>query len=339
MKPFITILTVSYNTDLHMVRQCLVNLSQQDYPKNRICHIVMDGGSSNGSVELAKSFGCEVFIEKQYKNLALMRAANGIKRAKGDILLILEFDNFVTSKTWLSQMIQPFIDNPNIVGTFSKYNYVDRRMPLLTRYCGLFGINDPLVLFLGKSEKLTHYETVYKKGHIVSSNNKYESVIFNSHNLPTLGDNGHMVRLKYIKSVLKDNEQFLHTDMFMRLVMKKYNLFGVVNNSVVHFTGKSLQRFIKRRVIYRNQYSDSSFSKRDYLVFDSNNSRDLFSLIIFCFCTITIVPNILMSLRGFISKPDIAWFMHPIVCWLTLIGYAKLELSKYFNLGIKTDNH
>ncbi len=330
MKPFVTILTVSYNTDIYLVKQCLINLAQQEYPKNRIRHIVMDGGSTNGSIEIAKSFGCEVIVQRQYKDFALMRAAKGIKLVNGDLLLILEFDNFVTSKTWLAYMVQPFIDNPHIVGTFSKYNYVDKRMPLLTRYCGLFGINDPFVLFLGKSEKLTHYETDYKKGHIISKNSKYETVMFNPNNLPTLGDNGHMVRIKELKSVIIEGEQFLHTDMFMRLVIKQYNQFGVVNNSIVHFTGKSLRRFIKRRVIYRNQYIDTSIKKRDYIVFDFKNVNDLLSLMIFCFCTITLIPNILMSLRGYIVKPDIAWFMHPIACWVTLFGYTKSEIDNLF---------
>lgn len=328
MKPSITIITASYNTDISIVKRCLTILSQQDYPKNKITHLVMDGGSTNGSIEIAQKFGCKVIIRKDLQQDAQTRTGVGVLKATADIILILEYDNFLTTKTWLSDMVQPFIDNPLIIGTFSAYNTFTPDMPILTRYCALFGINDPLVFFLGKSEKLVQYANHYNKGNLIKKTQSYDVISFTNHNLPTLGDNGHMVRTKAFQDVLGEPDKYLHTDMFMRLLHKGYNQYGVVYNSIIHYTGSSIKKFIAQRVLYKKRYYNN-ITKREYLVFDSKNPRDLFSLFMFIFFTITIMPNFILSLRGYLVKQDLAWFLHPIICWFTLVGYVKSELRLF----------
>ena len=55
--PSISIVTCTYNVNLKLFEKVLKALREQVYPKRLIEHIVMDAGSSNGTVELAKKFG------------------------------------------------------------------------------------------------------------------------------------------------------------------------------------------------------------------------------------------------------------------------------------------
>jgi len=67
MKPSISIITTCFNSNLALFRQVLLTIDQQKYPKYLIEHIVMDGGSKNGAIELAREFGCKVIVRKDYK--------------------------------------------------------------------------------------------------------------------------------------------------------------------------------------------------------------------------------------------------------------------------------
>src|SRR5579859_3076650 len=95
--PSISIVTCSFNSDLTVFRNMLDSIAMQNYPKRRIEHLVMDGGSTNGTVALAKQYGCIVDSQKSLEHKAQMRAGLGIQRATHPILLILECDNILTS--------------------------------------------------------------------------------------------------------------------------------------------------------------------------------------------------------------------------------------------------
>ena len=45
-------------------------------------------------------------------------------------------------------------------------------------------------------------------------------------------------------------------------------------------------------------------------------------LAIFIFSCITLLPLLVQSLRGYIRKPDPAWFFHPLACWITFLEYG-----------------
>ena len=159
--------------------------------------------------------------------------------------------------------------------------------------------------------------------------NGYTLVDFNSDNLPTLGDNGHMVRRAVINTVNKNPEEYLHTDAFMELVANGHKLFAVVDNSVIHYTGSSIVSFYKRRIEYKARYFDKQRKKRQYLVYNSDSSADRINLLLFIFYSLTFVQPFILSMRGFLYIPEPAWFLHPIACFLAVCSYGYSELRSY----------
>jgi len=324
--PTISIVSGLYNTEIWLWKKTLRALALQDYPKSHIEHIVMDGGSTNGAIEMGRAFGCKVFSFPHLLYNPGKRVALGIKKAKGDILLLLEPDNIIVGKRWLKEMVQPFLDSPDIIGTFSMYNSYEKNMPALTRYFNLIGINDPLVYFLGKSEKEPLYSSVYRKGELLEQRGKYFIVRFTNNTLPTLGDNGHMVRRKPLLKVLSRPNNFLHTDEMSTLESYGYNTYGVVRNSIIHYSGSNMMEYITRRTNYKKHNYDMHRATRTYFVFDARSLKDWFYLIFFIIFSLTVLPMFLESIWGYIHKKDFAWFLHPIVCLLMVIGYGWSEI-------------
>jgi hypothetical protein len=70
--------------------------------------------------------------------------------------------------------------------------------------------------------------------------------------------------------------------------------------------------------------------KRDYNVFTKKDWPKLLFIVIFY---PTIIIPFLRAIKGFIKKPDPAWFLHLIVCPAFVIGYGIFFARKYFSPG------
>src|SRR3989344_3600959 len=232
--PSISIVTTTLNSSLPIFERVLKTLESQSYPKNLIEHIVMDGGSINGTVGLARKYHCEASVHKDLMMKEQNRASLGIQKARGDLIVILQSDNIPTSKNWLREMVQPFIDNKKVFCTFSAYNSYEKDMSATTRYGAFFGAADPVLYFLKKSDKIPLAQKRYDKGEIIKETQRYWIVEFAKENLPTMGDNGSMFLRKAMNVVNNDPKLYVHPDAFAELLGRGYNTYGLVKNSIIH---------------------------------------------------------------------------------------------------------
>lgn len=320
--PRISIITCTFNSNLSLFEQALKAVKEQTYPPELIEHIVMDGGSTNGCVELAKKYKCIVEVDKKLKNKDQVRSSLGIKKAKGKLILILESDNIITSENWIYQMVEPFLKNKKIICTYSAYNSYLPNMSLTTRYCALFGSPDPALYYLKKSEKIRFDEKQYTKGEVLKEIPNYWIVKFTKDTLPTIGDNGHMFLKNVVDLVNKDPEKFIHVDVFAELLKQGYDTFGVVKNSIIHTTNPNIWFFVKRRVAVKSQYYDKKREVRKYFVFNPRSKKDIVNLVKFTFFSLTVLIPFYESVRGYIRIRDTAWFLHPFMCIFMLFGYG-----------------
>ena len=322
--PSISIIARTLNTNLPMFTRVLESVKMQKYPKKLIEYLVMDGGSTNGTVELAKKYGCKV-IKKDIEDEA--RAGWGIKIARGDIILDLESDNIITSDDWFLKMVKPFMEYKEIFFTYSAYNSYENDMSLTTKYCALFGSTDPLLYYLGKSEKIPLAQKEYNKGIIIQNKPDYYVVKFDKDNLPTLGANGHMFRRDVISKVIKDPKDYTHTDAVMDMLDLGFDTFGVVKNSIIHVANPSIMGLVRRRVEVKKSFYDKRRGKRKYLVFNWKSGRDRLNLIKFVFFSLTFVFPLYESIRGYMKIRDRAWFLHPVLSFIMFFAYGISELQ------------
>lgn len=328
--PTISIITCFYNYDLVLFKKHLDAIKNQNYPQKNIEHIILDGGSKLNIRKVTKNYNTHLIIKKDLQNYPHIRMALGIKRAKNKLILILEPDNIIVGKNWLREMVQPFIDDQKIFCTFSMYNAYDPDMPLLVKYCALFGIPDPTLYYLKKSEKVPLFKTKYDKGKIIKDFKKYTVVEFNLSTLPTLGDNGHMFRANIIKIVSHNSNTFSHTDVVMEMVEKGNIKVGVVKNSIIHLTEKNIFKLARQRMIIKSKFYDRLRGKRKYLVYDPKSQEDRRNILLYIFFSLTLIVPLLESIRGFVVRREAAWFLHPIVCITMVIAYGYSELKQKF---------
>src|SRR5574344_192854 len=121
----VSIITVTYNS-ADTLRDTIESVLSQDYPK--IEYIIVDGASKDGTKKIVRSYGRRIshFISEPDKGI--YDAMNkGIRMAKGDIIGILNSDDFFTKRNIISTVVATFKANPGLDGVHGDLYYVDNK--------------------------------------------------------------------------------------------------------------------------------------------------------------------------------------------------------------------
>lgn len=128
--PLVSIVTPSYNQG-EFIQATIESVLNQDYPN--IEYLVMDGGSTDNTVEILKSYGERIqWISEKDKGQA--DAVNkGIRRAKGRIIGWLNSDDTYLEGA-VSKMVAYLKEHPNTDMVYGEGYYTDKSGNITTRY-------------------------------------------------------------------------------------------------------------------------------------------------------------------------------------------------------------
>ena len=130
-QPLVSIITVVYNNSKY-IRDAIESVLSQDYP--RIEHIVVDGGSTDGTIDIIKEFGEKISTFITEPDDGIFDALNkGIVRSNGDFLGILHSDDLFCYKQVISDVINRLMET-NSELCFSDLIIVDETTGKLVRY-------------------------------------------------------------------------------------------------------------------------------------------------------------------------------------------------------------
>ena len=110
MYPFISIIIPTKNEEKNLPL-CLKALLVLDYPKDKYEIIVIDNGSTDKTVQIAKNYGAKVFIKPELTIAALRNY--GAKVANGSLLAFVDAD-VILDKSWLKTAIHCLTSDENI---------------------------------------------------------------------------------------------------------------------------------------------------------------------------------------------------------------------------------
>lgn len=117
MLELLSIIIPIYNEG-NCLEDCLLSLKKQSYPKQEI--LVVDDGSTDNSIEIAKKFNVKI-LTQNHKGPGTARNL-GASSAKGEILVFVDSD-MTFEKDFIKDLTKPIISGSTI-GTFSKNELV-----------------------------------------------------------------------------------------------------------------------------------------------------------------------------------------------------------------------
>src|SRR3989338_9626948 len=144
--------------------------------------------------------------------------------------------------------------------------------------------------------------------------------------MPTLGANGFVMRTNLLKKARIDPAHFFHIDVVYDLVKQNLNSFAVVKTSIIHSTADTLISLIKKRLKYMDTLYLKQLANRRYHMV---TKREYVKLLLFVFYSLTLVQPLWVSFVGFRKKKDLAWFLHPLVCIVTVFFFFY-SIIKFF---------
>ena len=122
--PRITVITPSFNQAAYL-EQTISSVLDQGYPN--LEYIIIDGGSTDGSVEIIRKFEDRIAYWVSEKDRGQAHAINkGIQRATGDIIAYLNSDDYYLEGS-LARVAEHFSRHPDVDLIHGRCRIVDER--------------------------------------------------------------------------------------------------------------------------------------------------------------------------------------------------------------------
>ena len=314
--PSISVVVPTLNAQKYL-DECLASVVAQDYPRTLLELLVVDAGSTDATIDIARRHGVDAVLENPLRTGESGKAV-GVRAARNELVLMIDSDNVLVGHDWLRRMIRPFEDPEVISSEPLRWDY-RRRDHFINRYQALTGINDPLALFVGNYDRLSTLTGRWTDYPVQEEpRDGWLRVTLDPSYVPTMGANGYLVRRSAFGTV--DVGDFLFDIDFVHgLVQRGHRTIGRVDVPIRHYFCDGVTRFyLKTRRRTDDYFYFAAQGRRSY----PWTERRRAGVVRFVLSTVTVVPLLAQVARGFRRHPDPAWFFHVPACWITLGVYA-----------------
>lgn len=319
----VSIIIPVYNS-MRTLKECVDSIIMQDYPHEQIEILFADGGSRDGTRELIENYkswtDIDIYLIDNPLRTAEAGKAVGLRAARNDIVALIDSDNIMPNGEWLSEMMVPFSEKDILAAEPIEYTY-RREDSMVTRYCSLIGMGDPMCMFVGNYDRINLISNTWTKVKCQWEDRQgYLSIQFNPKAIPTIGANGFLMRKQELLEFF-EGEYLFDIDVIWELLNKNPNWrVAKVKNGIIHLFCPDVKTFIKKQ-------------KRritDFLYFNKNGGRKYpwsemgkEKILLFCLATVTVIPLVAQAAIGYTRKHDLgAWAFHIAACWITMVIYA-----------------
>ncbi|WP_445475523.1 glycosyltransferase [Methanococcoides methylutens] len=220
------------------LKSCLDAIVRQNYPKNKVKITIVDGGSSDKTVDIAKKYGCEVLQNEEM--LAEPGVNKGITYSNCDLCCILAVDNILANnEDFLEKMIKPFVEK-NVVGAFPKVIFSEDE-PSINKYFNYRA--EPFSEFIyGKACNSRTFKDVYD---VKYESKDYDIYDFKSSDFPLLAlAQGFMIDKRRFQRNPKTKDDDIQP--IIDIIEKGEDIAYVKTAKIFHYQMMSIRSFIKK---------------------------------------------------------------------------------------------
>lgn len=306
--PFVSYIIPTFNAESYLLA-CLNSICKQDYPSNKYEILVIDGGSSDQTLEIAKESKA-VILKNPWKDAETGKSL-GIQKAKGEIIVLLDSDNEIIKKDWLRKMVKPLLLDKNLFGVESIY-FPKRGESIFNTYSMIIHIADPFSRCLAGKLKETK-----RDGYV-----EYEITPGSAY---PLGANGFLWNKRIIEEIDAYRPKFEESNFSYYITLKGYRKFArVPGYGIYHDHINSLRDFIGKRLKIGNKFLKRTEEKKRTWLEGVSRKRFIFSAL---YCS-TVVGPLIEGLINFYITRQKAWLLHPVLSFISVTTYAVVLIRR-----------
>jgi glycosyltransferase involved in cell wall biosynthesis len=315
--PLISVVIPTLNAE-RVLDDCLRALREQDHPRSKLEIILVDAGSTDATLEIARRHE----VDRVLPNPLLTGEAGkavGMKAARGELILLVDSDNIVIGRDWVSRMVRPFAADPAVVGAEPQRWHHRAGLGWINRWHALSGVADPLTLYVGnyaRDSQITGRWTDFAHGS--EPRDGWDRITLDPRAVPVLGANGFMLRSAVMERAPIGDYHF-DLDYVHDLVEQGDRVFARVDVPVEHRFCEDVSGYWRKtRRRADDFFAFQAEGRRTY----PWTRRRTAGIADFALSTILLAPVLRDALRGYRRRPDTAWAFHPLACLLTLAVYS-----------------
>jgi glycosyltransferase involved in cell wall biosynthesis len=321
--PTITVVIPTLNCG-RILRRCLESVEVQNYPRERLQVLIVDGGSTDDTKEVATTLGAKILDRSEERENQEKRRGIGFVESESELVLFIDSDNILPHPNWIKEMVHPLLEDQEIVATQPARYHYDPSYSLMNRYFALFGFTDPVAGYLGKADRLSWVNDSWTLLGEVEERGRYYKVKFKPDAVPTIGANGNLIRREVLQKVTEDLDRFYHIDVNLDLIERGYDTYAFVKNDIIHMTSNTFFSYIRKRISYMRNYYFERYRERRYRIY---SPRDRWRLIKYVISSVTFLGPFYKSLKGYAKIRDKAWFLHPFLSFAFTVAYGIATLE------------
>ncbi|MEA2507609.1 MAG: hypothetical protein QOH48_2227 [Actinomycetota bacterium] len=304
--PSLTINITVFNEESRM-HALLDSIAMQTYPADRVETLIVDGGSTDRTVEISRSYGCRIVSNPKRQSDIGRRL--GCELATGELHIYLDADMEWSDRWCLLSLVQPFLEVPSLVGSFPRF-FVDRSDPPLNRCLSYHPLQqDPLMRFLSTQIE----ETVFETGEA------YSLCRFESGKAPVLGVV--LFRTSLLREFLDawgSSWRWSDVDFVVECAERGLAPFAYVPSAGIYH-----RSFLKPAIYLKKKQRDVRWSyldtvgKRKAAYLSWNNKRELLSLVLWISYVNSLLPPTVVAAARSVKHRDPALLYE---AFLSIVG-------------------
>lgn len=329
--PVVSVLIATFNSTklLPMVMEAL---HKQTYPQDKLDVMAVDGGSTDGTLELAVDLGCRI-VKNEYGDPAHAKQ-QGFLAAKGKYILTIDHDEVLTNPRGLELMVRGMSEHPECKFALGSGYVRPKNYPFLNEYISEFG--DPFSLFIYNFPKGDAFfeKKIRKMFPVMDENDFYfktsfasgaEKTIIELNCLGTLEDK------EYCEKVMEGDVSIQKMGQLFYLVIESgaTDCIFVKNDALEHYSADSFKAYwpkLRWRVcnnIHHENEGNAGFNGRTSLQKGIAMKKYLFIPY-----TILTIPALIQGAWLAATRKNPIYLIHPVLCWYVLIQII-------YNYGLK----
>lgn len=313
--PTISFIIPTYNACAYLER-CLSSIRTQDYPQERVEILVLDGGSTDNTLDIAGRYNSRMFANP--RRLAEYGVQLGMLNANGDLVVVFASDNEITPRDWIEKVTRLFVEQPELAACWGRIVAAEDD-PVLNKYYVLIQ-SDPLSYFMNNnlSQYLTDRETQKNNGCYIFRVKRDKPLVW--------GANGLVYRRGIIQPIWNQEGYLGDNDAFQTMIEQGYNKVAYMPELHIyhHHVGSVGQWIGKWSRNYQQHFLDKLNTRNVNWVLVSNFKTNLVLWMIY-----SLIPLISLThtLYFVVRDRNAYWLYHPIISFLQTTTYIYLTIT------------
>ncbi len=308
------------------LEECLKGIFMQDYPRDLFEVIIIDGGSTDKTLQVIDSFMRKernISLLHNPKKLSEGRGMSkdmGIKKSKGDIVILLDHDNLISDPQWLRGILRPFRDK-QVMASQSLLEFRKEDSNFL-KYINAAGVEDPFAIpysLVAQVQLYPHKFRLVEDVYYVHKLNP-NSVLFG-------GANG----CAFVKDVFEKIGGYTRdVDVFAKMAELRMLVAVPKNVRLYHKTASNLWSFMKKKGLYFYRFINKEYAEKDFQWVKPGLANKLRFFLMVASNLSFVLPSVLALQRTF-KTGRFFWILHPFYVFFVTLEYGLITLLKIKN--------